>query len=68
MVNPTIARLWRYPVKSMLGERCDELRVEARGAVGDRMYAVRDAEGKLGAARTVIATAASRACSAFGGE
>jgi uncharacterized protein len=50
-VNPTIAALWRYPVKSMLGERCDELQVEARGAVGDRLYAVRDAEGKLGSGK-----------------
>lgn len=50
-VNPTIAALWRYPVKSMLGERCDELQVETRGAVGDRRYAVRDAEGKLGSGK-----------------
>ena len=50
-VNPTIAALWRYPVKSMLGERCDELQVEARGAIGDRLYAVRDAEGRLGSGK-----------------
>jgi uncharacterized protein YcbX len=46
-----VAALWRYPVKSMLGERCDELRVDARGAAGDRLYAVRDAEGKLGSGK-----------------
>jgi len=46
-----IAGLWRYPVKSMLGERCDELAVDARGAAGDRLYAVRDAEGKLGSGK-----------------
>jgi uncharacterized protein YcbX len=46
-----IAGLWRYPVKSMLGEPCEELRVEARGAEGDRLYAVRDAEGKLGSGK-----------------
>jgi uncharacterized protein len=46
-----IAELWRYPVKSMLGERRDELRVDARGAEGDRLYAVRDAEGKLGSGK-----------------
>jgi len=50
-VNPTIAALWRYPVKSMLGERCEELQIDARGAVGDRLYAVRDAEGKLGSGK-----------------
>jgi len=46
-----IAGLWRYPVKSMLGERCEELLVDARGAAGDRLYAVRDAEGKLGSGK-----------------
>ena len=50
-VSPTIAALWRYPVKSMLGERCEELQVDVRGAVGDRLYAVRDAEGKLGSGK-----------------
>lgn len=32
--------LWRYPVKSMRGERVRSLRVDARGAAGDRTYAV----------------------------
>jgi uncharacterized protein YcbX len=50
-MNPTVAALWRYPVKSMLGERCEELEIEARGAAGDRLYAVRDAEGKLGSGK-----------------
>ena len=50
-VNPTIAALWRYPVKSMLGERCEELHIDVRGAAGDRLYAVRDAEGKLGSGK-----------------
>jgi uncharacterized protein YcbX len=35
----------------MLGERCEELWVDARGAAGDRLYAVRDAEGKLGSGK-----------------
>jgi len=51
-MNATIAALWRYPVKSMLGERCDALEVDARGAAGDRLYAVRDAEGKLGSGKS----------------
>jgi uncharacterized protein YcbX len=46
-----VAALWRYPVKSMLGERCEALQVDARGAAGDRLYAVRDAEGKLGSGK-----------------
>ena len=32
--------LWRYPVKSMGGEPVRTLRVDARGAGGDRTYAV----------------------------
>jgi uncharacterized protein YcbX len=35
----------------MLGERCEALQVDARGAAGDRLYAVRDAEGKLGSGK-----------------
>ena len=47
-----VNQLWRYPVKSMLGEACASLRVDARGAEGDRLYAVRDAQGKLGSGKT----------------
>jgi uncharacterized protein len=47
----TVTELWRYPVKSMLGERCEHLDVEARGAAGDRLYAVRDADGRLGSGK-----------------
>jgi len=36
----------------MLGEACTSLRVNARGVEGDRLYAVRDAEGKLGSGKT----------------
>src|SRR4051812_33601804 len=35
----------------MLGEACDALQVEARGAVGDRAYAVVDAQSKLGSGK-----------------
>jgi uncharacterized protein YcbX len=37
-----ITTLWRYPVKSMLGERLDEARVEAGGLALDRGLAVID--------------------------
>ena len=37
-----VAGLWRYPVKSMLGEQLAELEVSERGAVGDRAYALRE--------------------------
>jgi uncharacterized protein len=38
----TVAELWRYPVKSMRGERVDEMVVTEGGAVGDRLYAMRE--------------------------
>ena len=46
-----VAELWRYPVKSMLGERCDMLSLDARGVKGDRRFAVKDAEGKFGSGK-----------------
>ncbi|MGH9023230.1 MAG: MOSC N-terminal beta barrel domain-containing protein [Acidimicrobiia bacterium] len=39
-------QLWRYPVKSMGGERLDEGAVTATGMVGDRAWAVRDEGGR----------------------
>ena len=48
----TVAGLWRYPVKSMLGERRESLLLERRGVVGDRLYAVRDEAGKFGSGKT----------------
>lgn len=38
----TIAELWRYPVKSMQGERLDAAGVGPLGLVGDRAFALRD--------------------------
>jgi uncharacterized protein YcbX len=46
-----VSTLWRYPVKSMLGEECRELELETRGFRGDRLFAVQDAEGKLGSGK-----------------
>ena len=48
----TVAELWRYPVKSLLGEQLQEVQVEERGVVGDRLYAVTDRHGKLGSGKT----------------
>lgn len=47
----TVAELWRYPVKSMGGEVCAALNIESRGVRGDRMWAVVDAEGRLGSGK-----------------
>ena len=40
----SIAEIWRYPVKSMGGERLARSAVAARGLHADRMWAVRDVE------------------------
>lgn len=47
-----VAKLWRYPVKSMLGEACERLELDARGVEGDRLHAVCDAQGNLGSGKT----------------
>ncbi|WP_405790224.1 MOSC domain-containing protein [Streptomyces sp. NBC_01367] len=46
-----IERLWRYPIKSTGGERLHRADVDERGLVGDRLFAVRDAEGKFGSGK-----------------
>src|SRR5690242_3318991 len=38
----TVAALWRYPVKSMLGEELAAAFVSERGVFGDRAYALID--------------------------
>ncbi len=48
----TVATLYRYPVKSMLGEGCGALAVSQRGAAGDRAWAILDAAtGKVASAK-----------------
>jgi len=47
-----VASLWRYPVKSMLGQSLPRLEVNERGVVGDRLFALRDEQGKFGSGKT----------------
>ena len=48
MIAGTVAALWRYPVKSMLGEEVDRSAVGERGLAGDRAYALVDRDtGKV---------------------
>ena len=48
----TVGELWRYPVKSMGGERVETSDVGDSGLTGDRAYAVIDpATGKVGSAK-----------------
>ncbi len=47
-----VAELWRYPVKSMLGERRDQIPITPRGALGDRAWALREtATGRIASAK-----------------
>jgi uncharacterized protein len=47
-----IAALWRFPVKSMLGEELDAAEASSSGLVGDRAYALIDATtGKVVSAK-----------------
>jgi uncharacterized protein YcbX len=44
----SVATLWRYPIKSMMGEELNASEVTERGLVGDRQFALVDREtGKI---------------------
>lgn len=47
-----LAELWRYPVKSLGGERLDEADVRWDGLQGDRVAVIRDVHGQVLTART----------------
>ncbi len=47
-----IVSLRRYPVKSLVGELLDRVEVDRRGVLGDRLWAVRDPDGKLGSGKS----------------
>ena len=47
-----IAELWRYPVKSMAGERLESVEIGPDGFVGDRVVHVRGPGGRIVSART----------------
>ena len=48
----SVVGLWRYPVKSMMGEEVNAAEVTERSLVGDRRFAVVDAEtGKVAGAK-----------------
>lgn len=55
MSDRTIGRLTgltRFPVKSLVGEDLESAVVDRRGLVGDRLWAVRDVDGKLGSGKS----------------
>jgi uncharacterized protein len=52
LVESVVGQVWRYPVKSLGGEQVTESQVDGRGLAGDRLWAVRDADGKLGSGKS----------------
>ncbi|MBB2949084.1 hypothetical protein FB565_008889 [Actinoplanes lutulentus] len=46
-----VIEIRRYPVKSMLGEELPAAEVGERGLAGDRLWAVRDPDGKFGSGK-----------------
>src|SRR5512147_2188435 len=48
----SLVALWRYPVKSMMGEELNATEVTERGLLGDRAYALVDrSDGKVATAK-----------------
>jgi uncharacterized protein len=53
MVSDAVQAMWRYPVKSMMGEEMAIGEVTARGLAGDRAYAlVEQASNRAAPTRT----------------
>ncbi|MGH8892988.1 MAG: MOSC N-terminal beta barrel domain-containing protein [Actinomycetes bacterium] len=52
MTRGNIVGISRFPVKSLVGEEISTARVDRRGIVGDRAWAVRDGDGKLGSGKS----------------
>ena len=47
MTQMNVKEVWRYPVKSMRGERLSKVRLGARGVAGDRIWVVRGEKGEI---------------------
>jgi uncharacterized protein YcbX len=57
-----VGNLWRYPVKSMLGERLEEALLTTYGVLGDRAWALRDLKtGRIASAKKYPALLSFRA-------
>jgi len=63
-----VLELWRYPVKSMAGERLERADVRADGVAGDRVLQVRDRFDRLVTSRSRPALLSHRATLDPGGE
>ncbi len=63
-----VAEIWRYPVKSMSGERLESALITTLGIEGDRVVHVEDAHGRIVTARTHPRLLAHRTRLSPGGE
>jgi MOSC domain-containing protein len=63
-----IGELWRYPVKSMAGERLDRALAGSLGIEGDRVVHVRRPDGRIATARTYPGLLAHKAVLGPDGE
>lgn len=52
MIVGRVRSLHRYPVKSLVGEPLDHAAFDHRGILGDRLWSVRDEDGKLGSGKS----------------
>ncbi len=64
-----ITQLWRYPVKSMIGQRVETIELDELGVVGDRTWAVRDLDrGGIRGAKKIAALMPLSAAAVDGGN
>src|SRR5262245_4256701 len=63
-----IAEIWRYPVKSMAGERLEQAELRADGIAGDRVVHVQDSRGRVVSSRSRPALLGHKATLGSDGE
>ena len=52
MIVGRVLSLHRYPVKSLVGETLERVTLDHRGLLGDRLWSVRDPDGKFGSGKS----------------
>ncbi|KAF0820960.1 Flavodoxin reductases (ferredoxin-NADPH reductases) family 1 [Bacillus sp. ZZV12-4809] len=48
----SLKEIYRFPVKSILGEPLSKASVDERGLIGDRLWAIKNTNGKFGSGKT----------------
>jgi uncharacterized protein len=52
IIAGSLKGIYRFPVKSILGESLSKASVDERGLIGDRLWAIKNKSGKLGSGKT----------------